>query len=147
MLLALSKQIHSNNEKINYVIGILLLTLSVQAQIETIEIPPEEIEFYQQLNEMPFEYVSTTISYGSINQDNVQEATLEYRFKLDAFMSLNVLVKFSYKDGKFVDLKMLQAHSVDLLSGFNGSKLIKAAIKKTKILDLYGICMGIFHYQ
>ena len=71
-------------KKINYVIGILLLTLSVQAQIETIEIPPEEIEFYQQLNEMPFEYVSTTISYGSINQDNVQEATLEYRFKLDA---------------------------------------------------------------
>ena len=119
-------------KKINYVIGILLLTLSVQAQIETIEIPPEEIEFYQQLNEMPFEYVSTTISYGSINQDNVQEATLEYRFKLDAFMSLNVFVKFSYKDGKFVDLKNVTSTLDGFTFGFQWKQIDKGYHKENE---------------
>lgn len=45
---------------------------------ETIELSPEEIEFYQLLIEQPFEHVSTTVSESMLGQYNLQFATISH---------------------------------------------------------------------
>ncbi|WP_306110153.1 hypothetical protein [Roseivirga thermotolerans] len=68
-------------------------------------------------------HLSTLASESIGGANNVMEATIEHRARLDWFMSLSIKIRFSYKDGKFVELKNITSSLTGIRFGFQSKQV------------------------